>query len=229
MKLFRSIFVAIVAVAAALSGAVFFGNATAGVKATYYACADADNGALRRVSAEESCLDGEERLVWSDGQPEPTPAPPSKVCSFEVSGTWQEGMQKGSYNFFAIPQLECEPGWLGPTVLETDYVLTVEPFPDLIRIGEKDEGKGEIAQGYGVSDSRSGCADEFLDCAGLESTETPVFHVEDCSGLDPCTLSFTGAGFWVRGRESQKLFLLLSNEFEGSWSISGKIVLTKSP
>ena len=229
MKPFRSIFVAIIAIAAALSGAVFFGNATAGVKATYYACADADTGALRRVPAEESCLEGEERLVWSDGQPEPTPAPPSKVCAFEASGTWQEGRQKGSYNFFAIPQLECEPGWLGATVFETDYVLTVNTFPSLIRIGEKDEGKGEIVQGYGVSDSRAGCTGAFPDCAGLESTETPVFHVEDCSGLDPCTLSFKGAGFWVRGRESQKLFLLLSNEFEGSWSISGKIVLTKSP
>lgn len=229
MKPFRSIFVAIIAVAAALSGAVFFGNTTAGVKATYYACADADTGALRRVPAEEGCLEGEERLVWSDGQPEPTPAPPSKVCAFEASGTWQEGRQEGFHNMFAIPGLACKPGWLGATVLETDYVLTVEPFPSLIRIGEKDEGRGQVGQGYGVSDSRSGCAGDFEDCAGLESTETPAFYIEDCSGLDTCTISFKGAGFWVRGHESQKLFLLLENEFKGSWSISGKIVLTKSP
>jgi len=85
MRLMRIGIIAVVVVTAALAGGVMMGTADAGKTATYYACADGATGALRRVPPEEPCADGEERLVWSDGQPEPTP-PPSKHLRHEVRG-----------------------------------------------------------------------------------------------------------------------------------------------
>jgi hypothetical protein len=221
MKTARFLLVGFIAIAAALAGTVMLGNTTAGTKATYYACADAATGALRRVAPEATCLEGEERLVWSDGQQEPTPAPQSTVCKLNASGSWQEFNEQGAHNMFAVPGVECAPKWTGVTTFEIEYVLTSSNFTG-----------GYIGQGYGISSTRAGCdvATGFNDCAGLGSgAATPRFTPENCSSNNPCVIKFSGSGQWVRGSSDHKLFVLFENEFSGTWSIVGKISLKKSP
>jgi hypothetical protein len=230
MKITRVLLVGVVAVAAALAGAVMLGSTTAGVKSTYYACADATTGALRRVPAEERCAEGEERLVWSDGQSEPTPAPPTTACVLEASGTWQEYKESGDlHSLFAVPGDDCQPKWVGVTTFEIEYTLTVTNFQI-----------GTTAQGYGVANNRNGCdaSTNFGDCAGLGSNaETPIWTTKDCEGQDPCVISYKAQGLWVRS-PGQQIFLLLERDitvgasaadFKGTWSITGIIKLRKSP
>ena len=221
MKTFRVLIVGVIATVAALAGTVMLGDTTAGTKATYYACADATTGALRRVQPEETCLEGEERLVWSDGQQEPTPAPPSTICRMNASGSWQEFQEQGAHNMFSVPGVECSPKWMGLTIFEIEYTLTTTNFT-----------RGYIGQGYGISSTRAGCnaSTGFNDCAGLgANAPTPRFTPDNCNTQDPCVITFIGSGQWVRGIDDQKLFVLFENEFNGTWSLVGKISLKKSP
>ena len=85
MKSLRLLLIVPIAIASLLAGSVLTGNTNAGKTATYYACADSDTGTLRLVQPEEPCAEGEERLVWSDGQPQSTPVPLKTTSECEAS------------------------------------------------------------------------------------------------------------------------------------------------
>ena len=128
MKITRVLLVGVVAVAAALAGAVMLGSTTAGVKSTYYACADATTGALRRVPAEERCEEGEERLVWSDGQSEPTPALKDISCEISFSGKLFVKNIKSYSGFDSALVLPdgCATTWSGMTNVKLKATVTFE-------------------------------------------------------------------------------------------------------
>jgi uncharacterized protein YjbI with pentapeptide repeats len=85
MKNLRLLLIVPIAIASLLAGSVLTGNTNAGKTATYYACADSDTGTLRLVQPEEPCAEGEERLVWSDGQPQSTPVPIKTTSECEAN------------------------------------------------------------------------------------------------------------------------------------------------
>lgn len=85
MKNLRLLLIVPIAITSLLVGSVLTGNINAGRTATYYACADAASGALRRVQPEVPCAEGEERLVWSDGQPQTTPVPMKTTSECEAN------------------------------------------------------------------------------------------------------------------------------------------------
>ena len=85
LKHLRLLLIVPIAITSLLAGSVLTGNINAGKTATYYACADSATGTLRRVQPEEPCAEGEERLVWSDGQPQSTPVPMKTTSECEAS------------------------------------------------------------------------------------------------------------------------------------------------
>jgi len=135
MRFMRIGIIAIVVVTAALAGGVMMGTADAGKTATYYACADGTTGALRRVPPEEPCADGEERLVWSDGQPEPTPPPGGTKCAIQVNQIVFPELTDVPFSEISATK-PCTAKWDGPTRITVKMTLevirTADPRPDWI-------------------------------------------------------------------------------------------------
>jgi hypothetical protein len=135
MRFMRTGIIVVAVLTAALAGAVMMGTADAGKTATYYACADATSGALRRVPAEERCADGEERLVWSDGQQEPTPPPGGATCAIEVNETIFPKLTDVPFSEIAATK-PCTAKWDGPTRITVKMTLKIirahDPKPDWI-------------------------------------------------------------------------------------------------
>ena len=128
MKVLRVGAIAVAVLVAALAGSVMLGGANAGVPATYYACADTETSVLRRVDPEGRCAEGEERLVWSDGQPTPEPAAKQRSCSISFQGDLFE-KNIADYSGFDAALLEssgCAPGWSGMTRVEITATITYE-------------------------------------------------------------------------------------------------------
>lgn len=135
MRYVQIIIIAVVIMTAGLAGAVMMGTADAGKTATYFACADATTGVLRRVPAEERCADGEERLVWSDGQQEPTPPPSIIKCLIEVNETIFPNLTDVPFAEIAATK-PCTLNWDGPTRITIKMTIEIirihDPRPDWI-------------------------------------------------------------------------------------------------
>jgi len=225
VKVLRVGAIAVAVLVAALAGSVMLGGANAGVPATYYACADTETGVLRRVDPEVRCAEGEERLVWSDGQPEPTPPPPSHSCSFsdtlEWGGTYADG--KLPINILVASGKGCTPDWVGLTRVHLEYTLKMS------NVG----GAGAGGQGWSTASDARECtaARGYNNCPPLPGAATPTWSSADCGG-DSCTISREIEATWTRSSGERLHVLIERLNFDGEllpWTITGKIVLTQVP
>ena len=191
MRLMRIGIIAIAVITAALAGAVMMGTADAGKTATYYACADATTGALRRVPAEERCAEGEERLVWSDGQPEPTPAPGALTCDVGFSGSIFVKNIVDYAGFDAVPvnQEGCAPTWTG---------MTNVTFKITITLNRKGGSPGWIEKQMPLFNSlftsNTNCHGPEWGCPEIQGLNDGAVQMNttygDCKGgYDPCTVT----------------------------------------
>ena len=185
MKSLRAILVLVVVVVAALAGAVMSGTADAGKPATYYACADAATGVLRRVDPEVRCAEGEERLVWSDGEPEPTPRK-STSCTVAVSTVPFSKMTDVPFQEIAATA-PCETRWDGAARVTIRMSVALariaDPRPDWLT------DEYVVAMVYLVNaPDCAGCHESFN--AGVEQ---PTYA--KCKDSGPvCTLEFSYTG-----------------------------------
>ena len=187
MRFMRIGIIAVAVVTAALAGAVMMGTADAGKTATYYACADATTGALRRVPAEERCADGEERLVWSDGQPEPTPAPASITCKVAFSGKIfvKNIVDYVGSDSVPVNDAGCTPTWTGNTNVVFNITITLD---------RKGDGPGWIQKQMPLFNtsfsSGTNCQGPEWGCPEIRSlNETVQVNTTygDCTGsYEPC-------------------------------------------
>lgn len=193
MKSIRIVIIATAVITAGLAGAVMMGTADAGKTATYYACADANTGALRRVPAEERCADGEERLVWSDGQPEPTPAPGAISCDISFSGSIfvKNIVDYAGFDVVPVNDAGCAPTWTG---------MTNVTFKITITLNRKGGSPAWIEKQMPLFNSQftssTKCHGPEWGCPEIQGLNDGAVQTNttygDCqSGYDPCTVAVT--------------------------------------
>jgi hypothetical protein len=225
MKAIRIAIIATAVLAAALAGAVMMGTADAGKVATYYACSDATTGALRRVPAEERCAEGEERLVWSDGQPEPTPGPGATSCDISFSGAIFVKNIVNYAGFDAVPVNDagCAPTWTG---------MTNVTFKITITLNRKGGSPGWIEKAMPLFNSSftSGtkCNGPEWGCPEIQGLNDGAVQMNttygDCkSGYDPCTMTVSYDAMATL-KEGTNVYLWIATNRpkqpgdDGSWS-----------
>ena len=225
MKFVRMVIIATAVLTAGLAGAVMMGTADAGKTATYYACADATTGALRRVPAEERCADGEERLVWSDGQPEPTPAPGAISCDVGFSGSIfvKNIADYSGFDMVPVNRAGCAPTWTS---------MTNVTFKITITLNRKGGNPGWIEKGMPLFNSwfTSGtkCKGPEWGCPEVQGLNDGAVQMNttygDCKGgYDPCTVTVSYDAMATL-KEGTNVYLWIATNRpnqpgdDGSWS-----------
>jgi hypothetical protein len=224
MKFVRIVVIVTAVLTAALAGAVMMGTADAGKTATYYACADATTGALRRVAAEEPCVEGEERLVWSDGQPEPTPTPGATTCDISFSGRifGSDIDDNGGYDAVPVNTQGCMLSWTGVT--DVNFTVSIS----LNRKGGSPnwiEKQMPLFNSYFTSGIKCNPAElaQCGDIASLNQTQLTATYGDCDSGYDPCTMTVTYDGMATLKQGTDVYLWIATNRpnqpgDDGSWS-----------
>lgn len=224
MRFMRIGIIAVVVVTAALAGGVMMGTADAGKTATYYACADATTGALRRVPAEEPCADGEERLVWSDGQPEPTLAPGATSCDTSFSGKifGRDVDDNGGYDAVPVNKPGCESAWTGMTNVTFTITISINReggSPSWI------QNQMPLFNSYFTSGMKCDPA-EIAQCGeipSLNATQLTTTYGDCENGYDPCTMTVSYDAMATL-KEGTNVYLWIATNRpnqpgdDGSWS-----------
>ena len=224
MRFMRIGIIVVAVVTAALAGAVMMGTADAGKTATYYACADSATGALRRVPPEEPCADGEERLVWSDGQSEPTPPPGAKACDIDFSGNIfsRDIDDNGGYDAVPVNKTGCEPSWTGIT--NVTFTITIS----MNRAGGSPgwiESQMPLFNSYFTSGIECDPA-EIAQCgeiSSLNATQLTTTYGDCENGYDPCTMTVSYDAMATL-KEGTNVYLWIATNRpnqpgdDGSWS-----------